>query len=69
MQQIEGIFQHSCKCSLRYNHYTFIFIYKTMATNAFYCSRCGQFTRHCSITMREFSALNGDSFRASRWPF
>ena len=33
-----------------------------MATNAFYCSRCGKFTRHCTITLREFSALDGDGF-------
>lgn len=33
-----------------------------MATSAFYCSRCGKFTRHCKISMREFSALDGDVF-------
>lgn len=35
-----------------------------MSTNAFYCPRCGKFTRHCEISMREFSALNGDGFVA-----
>lgn len=33
-----------------------------MATNAFYCSRCGKFTRHCKISLREFGALDGDGF-------
>lgn len=33
-----------------------------MATNAFYCSRCGRFTKHCKISLREFCALNGDNF-------
>lgn len=31
-----------------------------MATNAFYCSRCGKFTKHCRISARELSALSGD---------
>lgn len=29
-----------------------------MATNAFYCPRCGEFKRHCEISLREFTALN-----------
>lgn len=33
-----------------------------MATNAFYCSRCGKFTKHCRISARELSALSGDGF-------
>lgn len=33
-----------------------------MSTNAFFCPRCGKFTRHCKISMREFSALDGDGF-------
>lgn len=32
-----------------------------MKTNAFYCPRCSQITRHCEITSREFSALEGDN--------
>lgn len=32
-----------------------------MKTNAFYCPRCSRFTRHCEITHREFSALDGDN--------
>ena len=34
-----------------------------MATNAFYCSRCGKFTRHCKISLRELATeLNSTSF-------
>lgn len=33
-----------------------------MSTNAFYCPRCGKFTRHCKLSLREFGALNGDGF-------
>lgn len=30
-----------------------------MSTNSFHCSRCGKFTRHCKISLREFNALDG----------
>lgn len=34
-----------------------------MATNAFYCPRCGEFKRHCEISQVEFTALNnGNTF-------
>lgn len=36
--------------------------FETMSTNAFYCSRCGKFTRHCKISLREFCALDGSGF-------
>ncbi len=32
-----------------------------MATNAFYCPRCGEFNKHCEISLREFTALNNGS--------
>lgn len=30
-----------------------------MATNAFYCPKCGKFTKHISISWREYTALQG----------
>ena len=30
---------------------------RTMATNAFYCPKCGKFTKHISISWREYTAL------------
>lgn len=30
-----------------------------MATNAFYCPKCGKYTKHISISWREYCALEG----------
>lgn len=30
-----------------------------MTTNAFYCPKCGKFTKHISISWREYTALQG----------
>lgn len=31
-----------------------------MATNAFYCKKCGKYTRHFELTWREYQASTGD---------
>ena len=33
-----------------------------MATNVFYCPKCGKYTTHIEISMREINALEGGNF-------